>query len=765
MWSYLLRRLVKRVGIFKIIGLSAVILLCLTLSILALVNQNNLIVVLNEEKAQDIFREVDVINPNGINGDLGDLYPSKDAEGNDIDYGNLVNGNGVNLLLIASIKTEGYVKEMLQLYADSAAGKLDKYPYHFPFLGILGLQYNETKVYDNTRVLKSYIPYDSQKGDLYWGKDWKGISGDKLKLRQINENVINGLSGFSPQTSSSKLPYGINSINPLTSGGLAPLEGPPRDINVFQINRQNFANFGGSSPPANISGYNKPASRSSSDVFYLPDNLVWLNQQFSSVIGEYNAGKADESTQVAMYSMYHNAGPASFGYDVTYGVRFQEGSSKVSNIKEDKEKNAVVYPNDIVKAVNKLNKDTSSQHGMSLAVILLVDNGYYINEETLNTITSGSYVRKGDGYALRAWEFVHGEKLNGSQLRSKLLPYVKTVTEAYPGYASPSDISRIYGFSNNLSQKANGAIFKLDTVTSPAYKNKLNGKDPRVLHVTNLITAGHVIDSSFTGKYIYADMLKYAGVNTDVTNPATYMEKVKNEYVPPSTEFAAIMKKIGADVSDKRIYDMLKWGYDRSGFWYYLGGYGKTVSAENYPAHAGAVSMSPNLDGAITSKSEYLKMIYATTDGGTYRSGTPNSKLVNYGKILFDCSTLTGGAYNATVGKSTGKYVETLARAQKSSPLLRTINDFSQAKTGDLFVNSNHVYFYLATNKGGAVTLDSAQAKRETQTARTGMIWTLEAQRSNTRVGIKARNYPRKGDNASKGLVILRRFKVFDGAS
>jgi hypothetical protein len=707
--------------------------------------------------------------------DIGNLYPVEDELGKPIDYKTGQEGNGVNLLLINNIKTEGYVKELLQLYADSEAGKITKFPHHFPIYALLGLQKNETGTY-GVGVVKSYLPFDSKARTIVWGKEYKGIPAAAMKLRQLNRNVINTAppgSGVTPTNQSNKLPYNINGLNPL-DGGRVYNSGSSRDINAFQVNRTLFHNtsYNGSVVPATISGWGDNPNRSQSDAYYLPDNLSYLDQQFSSMIKSYGLESLGIDIQTASYSMYHNAGLASWSQGAGYGVNHNtkgklatmpsttDTSAEAKARREDYAKNVTTIPSDIVYAIKNSGANIRDQHGRAIGTFLLLKHQYYLTPEALETLTSGSYVNKNSGYALKAWEAINGEKVTASQLKDKLRPYVKSVLEVYPGYTDAATFKKVYGYSSSIAEKSNGGVWKLSDYTSDVYRNKINGKSPRVLHVTNLITIGHVVDTTSMGKYAYADMLKYAGVDVDVTKPDTYYNKVKDEFKPPVSDFAGIMKDIGADTSNSLVFNMLKFGYDRSGFWYYLGGQALPVSQANYNRHyayATGKYAGSFTAGKYATKMEYFKAIYATKDGSVPSANQPDNNLVNFGKFLYDCSSFTAHAYNSVVKKAVGgESLPAQASSQLNSGLLKTVSEDSP-RTGDIYVNSTHVCFYLATHKGESMTTDTANTKIEKEQAvNAGYLWVLEAPTSNKKVGIRVRS------KSYMKIFTLRRFKALE---
>jgi hypothetical protein len=765
-WILLRRRRRSKNPFFVILVLVGIIIICLGLFIFWITNQNRIAYLYLKYQANNALQSAE--------RRISDLYSvdpvTKHPELSDTEVPDGVRGNGLNLLLIDRISSEGYIKELLELYRDSSQGKLNDYSFHLPVEALLGMHKNETGTYGTAGVVpKSYIPYDSKTKKILWGLDYKGIPGSAITLRSLNENVINGApagDGVLPYTDPNKLPYTINGINHLAQGRVHG-SGPSRDVGMFQISRFNFHNTSTSGwvVPAKISGYKSSSSRTQSDAYYLPDMLSYLDAQFSSMINKYGLGTQDVLTQVGAYSMYHNAGEYSWSWGAGFGVNFRTsekitgipGSVNDSNrwIVEEYGKNTAVIPKDIIQGISKYSSKIQGLHSRSVAALLLLEDGYYLSPTALDELTTGSLKK----YTPKAWQALYGEKVNASSLRKKLQPYVKSVTDVYPDYLSRDAFNAVYGFAPSMDSNTYGGIWKLDTATSPAYKVKANGADPRVLHYSNLVTIGHVVDSTTNGTMVYANLLKLSGVGIDPTNPADYVNTIKNEFVPESTEFSSILKRLGVTEIDSRAQEMLEKGYEMSGFWYFLGGQGKAVSSENWDSHASyrfvSSASSVYAKGEVSNRA--LLRAYETKDGSD-PSASPknrrNDNLVNYGRILLDCSQLTGIAYNTTI-RGTDPLVSPNSTAQFSSNLLTTIKDWNAAKPGDIFVRKGHVFFFISKNtSGSAMILDPSISKTEgDQRVPVGKYWVLEAHDYDTRVGIRARTY------IDPDKYILRRFK------
>lgn len=684
-------------------------------------------------------------------------------------------GTGINLLLINNIQTEGYAKEMLELYKQSAEGKLNDNPYHMGVETYLGVQVNETSghTYNGTLIPKSYIPFDRKSMRILWGEPFEGISGDKLKLSSLNKNVINTapVEGGRPSQDKDKLPYEMNGINK-TTNGLVYNTPPSRDIGYFQINRQQFYNTGNSTTvlPAKMSGFGESQDRNS-DAYYLPDMLSALDGMYSQMMKSYDFSNVDKTLTYGAYAIYHNGGPGVLSGSASFGTRDDEKKISLyspkltAEQKKEYSENAVVIPRDILMGATDKQGELSTvpkspEYSKTLATLILLNKGYYLTQGAYDNLTGHGSMNISKALVY-SWKLVNGEELSFAEVATKLLAYKKTVDQVYPEmtssvmdvlYSQKTNMDIVNGDGNNY-----GTIWKLEEATSSIYTNTFNGIAPRIFRYTNQVTAGHMFDTMMTGRYIYANLLAYAGLNVDAINPSSYMSELSEDtFKPEGGNFDRMLKRIGITDINPNAYAMLKWAYDRAGFYYYLGGGARIVSKENYSYHYGFVTYGSNPEENAL---DYLtNQIYVTKDGHSGNANTPNSDLLYYGRYLFDCSSLTGGAYNATVGEATGTSLSFSSYDQLSdTSALKTINDWSQAKPGDLFVTKGHVFFYLATNtSAGSVDLSRTDAKTEGKArtaANTNEIWVLEASTSREFVGVRVRSLPPKDKYVLRRLV------------
>ena len=113
------------------------------------------------------------VKPNG-----GDTVTVKRVDSEDeVLYPDNPNGtkNGLNLLLINNIKTEGYVKEYLNIAKMSEEGQLDDLAMHASVSSILGTQIAEGNTTFDGILPLTFLPVDSS-GIPYWGTNPFGVN-------------------------------------------------------------------------------------------------------------------------------------------------------------------------------------------------------------------------------------------------------------------------------------------------------------------------------------------------------------------------------------------------------------------------------------------------------------------------------------------------------------------------------------------------------------------------------------------------------------
>ena len=219
----------------------------------------------------------------GIKAADGNRYVKpyvKTVDGNKLRDNN-ANGtiNGLNLLLIDSIKTEGYVKEYLTLARDNADGKLNDNKEHIPLQGVVGIAMGEQGGYYGTLIPKTVLPWDDSSNSPLWDKS-KGIT-------------LSEVTSFSRDD-------GILSFDPGGSGENSGYAGP------FQ---QTESYFSGAYLPSNMLGYKLTQGRSNGNWAYFPDQLSGLDYEYTSAASGVNVETLDPKARLMMTSFNHNIGP------------------------------------------------------------------------------------------------------------------------------------------------------------------------------------------------------------------------------------------------------------------------------------------------------------------------------------------------------------------------------------------------------------------------------------------------------------------------
>jgi hypothetical protein len=730
MWLILFK-IFKKSKLFKIGILAILAAMSLVLVLGLFVSQNTLLMIVLKQQENKVFnKQSSSTRPtNDIGPKFQDLGPGNTSG---------KRGNGLNLLLIDQISVDGYVKELLQLYRDSSEGKLFGSDYHYPLEGLLAKHYNESGTYNGTSniLLKSYLPFDN--GEVVWNKAYNGAPPEAMTLKSFNSLAANlaGIDTYFNAIRRSNSPYS----------------------NVFQIHIDYFKD----SPPSSLNGYNVNKGRTA-DVYYLPDSLSYLDNQFSSMINTFGMKGIDPIIQQGTYGIWHNGGAGHVEFFTGFGApssKFfkysmtKQGTGKArEEVIKEWQTNIISLPELLKSGTEKYtaSKPTlfdSIEKGYAPAIWILVENGYYITPKGFNQISESSFTKQ---QLASAYNLMYSANISADEVPGKLTQYVQEVWTKYPDYIDQGEFYTVYGNVDGDRNFDKGIFWKLENTTSEAYSNKVKGANPRILHRTNIEVVGFSWDAENRGKSVYAKLLKFAGVGVDPTNPDTYMEKFESEFQPGQSSFSAVLKKIGAAPMSDLTFKMLEYAYNKGGFYYWLGGKALQVSHENFKVHHDFINYQGNPEYY------FYNTLYTTKSGTQATKDTPDSDLVNYGQWLYDCSSYVADAYNnIVIPEKGGGELPAWAHGIKISGLLTTITDTSKIKPGDMFVSEDHIFFFLAYNtSGNSMTLDPSETRLfESMTAKVGGLWVLEAPTTGKRVGLRARG------GTSDQAFILRRFKA-----
>lgn len=566
--------------------------------------------------------------------------------------------NGLNLQLIDSIQTEGYVKEMLTLYRDSQNGKLDGLEQTFPLEGLLGIQINETSTYDGTDIPKSYIPFVN--GKIMWKEPYSSMPAEAMTLRNINHNVIDSTYRGGHSVSGG-LPYNINGVNHTTGD-----EYYDQDINVFQVRYTRFGMFGGSYTPANINGWKESSGRVS-DPFYLPDVLSYMNQEVRDICNIFGMSSEDSELICVAYSGWHNGGSGAFPYlHLTGGSYGNNGSPQVKrpeDAQEDFQKIIKAYADDIYSFRDKGAIYTSALtdvvYQKGLAMLIFFESGWYMFPSSSNTTyAKGSSIYSKFKQAYRTFKNPNASDAEiDAYFNSKLKS--PNVDSSLVGTVYRSDI-------NNFSSQYS-AMYKVRDFNSSVYKA---GSHPPI-QIVNVVNAGHVVASCYAGKFAYASMLKYAGVNVDPTDPNSYMNTLPEGEWKPGGDSVWMnnYKEIDQSKLNSKREAFLNEAYKWLGSWYVYGGqYVPEKDANGNWIDGNPVGKTPSGNGSMKG---------------------------------FDCSFLIQYSAKQTLGID----ITRSTYSQLASGTLEKISK-SEMKPGDLVYcyqgsSPEHVYIYLGTTSDG----------------------------------------------------------------
>lgn len=383
--------------------------------------------------------------------------------------------NGLNLQLIDNIQTEGFVKDYLTLLRDYSNGKITSNP-GLPVDTVIGSSVSESNTYYGTPLPKTYLPWDDSANSPYWNKPIGNVPAEGTKLRTANKNVLN----------IDHLPY---AKGPLYSNVIAVgAAGEDNSVTPFQINHFDSSGY----KKSLINGY-KESSNRSIDASYFPDSLSALSDRFKNNVLDLVpvAEDLDNNSVIAMYSAQHNPGPGGLTNDFLNFVN--------RNDINDVKKQCDVFVNDLA----------------------IIDKKY---GHVLSNIGTGGVGRAFVALALInecGWKY-------------------------FDLYGTPSLLQEFGSLFEETTGKSVSSVMQGNRADIPSYargragassytgltKTTSDGVSVRL----DSIAMYHMWQYLYGGKYYYAKMLQYAGVNVDPTNPNTYMNTLKEGEWKPSGE-------------------------------------------------------------------------------------------------------------------------------------------------------------------------------------------------------------------------------------
>ena len=470
---------------------------------------------------------------------------------------NSTSGDGLNLLLINTIQTNGYVKELLTLLKNNQEGMYTDYKYNIPVELALGIMTNETGLIGDS-LPKTFIPFeastvnDATTYKFYWNTDYKGVPAAQMTLSAFDRGAfetINRTMG-KPATaivvSNGADYFGINE-----KGGNVIYTGP------FQLN-ENETDYW-----SKVNGATN-AGRTKRDFAFFIDDLAYMDRYYDSrvlkVVGESAFLKMTQGERNAFYSLGHNRGnPYSAAFGWSYGATSSLGAA---GAQFDKTKytgeQLAEYANAYYCTVKDY-IDSQSNFDISRVVptdynrwagtfaALLSNKNWYITPLAYQAMQRSRVAK--NAYAAMVCK---KESEVDADYYTQFEPNVKTLHDAikevtgkdltnaeliatygcngdYDAERSSKSEGLVHSYSGYGSNYENGYIYQVTTEQSEAYKNKYaDGTLPYVVHCHDLINAGHVFSCAFVGEYLYAKLLKFAGVGVDPTKPETYKQSLQS---------------------------------------------------------------------------------------------------------------------------------------------------------------------------------------------------------------------------------------------
>ena len=592
---------------------------------------------------------------------IEEIYPEEPEDSASTGEGGV---SGLNLLLINDIKTEGYVKEYLTIAKKSQEGELDDLPIHASVSAILGTQIAEGNTTAGGLLPLTFLPVDSS-GVPYWGKNPYGVDEKLFNLTNADYNFYTDGGGSVPTSNISR------------NNDTGTYYGP------FQQTPSYFGMYGGNYPTAKMNPESKTSSRKS-DPFYFPDQVVGLSYELSSNYNKYNGVLNLTPEQAAtMLSVRHNAGSGAMTYQILFGVHWNSGAIK-NDLNEEANSINLLFQ-DFDKAYNKnkakLTRGISDHLWKFLALIMLLEEGdWYVDPSRQYDYITGSANKNN---ITQAYKILHPELSDGeaySKAQELIQSKSKTFTAPHPS---------AYGRSSGPAAKGGYTpiLYKIRQETTTNYKGADNIP---IVHEIPMETAGHMFSTTYAGNYMYATMLKYAGVGIDPTNPDDYFNKIPEDEWKPGGSGQSIKKALETAGFPTDIPNLtpnrsklLDYASQYVGNIYCYGGDGRTLGED------------PEGDVAYM---QWLRNAYGSNYGHYDHIDLNTHK----GHRLFDCSSFIQCLYKEVLNISLPR----TSGAQVTAANTTNIST-SQRKPGDIGGNSAHVVMYIMDVDGGYITIEA----------------------------------------------------------
>lgn len=428
--------------------------------------------------------------------------------------------NGLNLQLIDNITTEGFVKDYLTTLRDFYNGKLTASGQGLPVDVVIGSSISESNTYTGTPLPKTYLPWDDSANSPFWNKSVGGLPSEATTLKLANKNVFSV-----DYLSYARGPLYTNSVAIGDAGG-------DDSVTPFQINHFNDGTY----TKSILNGYNVNSSRDI-DATYFPDSLSALALRFeNNVLNLVPASKGmDIEYLIAMYSAQHNPGSGALTDDFLNFVDRNDVDAVLGQAK--------IFVDDLTAIDKKYgsilsNIDTGGNGRAFVALALISEQGW----------------KYFDMYGTPSLLVEFGSTFENATGKSPI-DVMKGNLASIPSYARGNAGGGSY---TGLTKTVDGKSVRLDS-----------------------IAMYHMWQYLFGGKYYYAKMLKYAGVNVDPTDPNTYMNTLpEGEWKPGGDSIWMTNEGVDMDKLNSQNEKILKEGFKYLGLPYIFGGNDPTVGLD-----------------------------------------------------------------------------------------------------------------------------------------------------------------------------------------
>lgn len=465
--------------------------------------------------------------------------------------------SNLNLALISKLN-EGYIKELLSVYASLSNGELTDYDYHVSVEALLGMQLVETGYYGATvgKIPKSYLPYDEN--GVIWNRAYNTLSASEMKLANFGDAQWAKYSG---------------DVNALCSWAGDHYIGTILVRSPFQIESQLTL-------PANVSN-SSFAGRVDQHLF--ANLLAWVDSQYNSMLKTNNI-KVEELSQFqldCLASTTHNRG-SSAARIMPYGITYDTSGSlktKVSAEYNTTDK----YAYDIIASsfseymkrdsigdmLKLLNPESPKWAAMAIAC----------HDDWFFTETLRDYAEDHLDQLHLAWSILYPEE---NVTKDYCMQQVNTKTATLPTailkvngkIVSTQDTLKVYGTASDFSEgnyNSRGYMFKVTQERSSKYTNKYSdGSAPYIVASYEILTAGHNFSCSVLGSYWYAYLLKLGGLTeVDPTNPNTYINNLTGGLsgnIP--SQFSSLIDNGTLSESRSKLLQAAYSQVNLAGYWY-----------------------------------------------------------------------------------------------------------------------------------------------------------------------------------------------------